>query len=50
MEVAEFGVTINNLQPGVHDTDRIKSLDAHIAKRQASLFQRPNKSDVTQSQ
>tara|TARA_B100000683_G_scaffold154448_1_gene149288 strand:+ start:511 stop:1293 length:783 start_codon:yes stop_codon:yes gene_type:complete len=31
-QVAEFGVTINNLQPGVHDTDRIKSLDAHIAK------------------
>ena len=24
-QVAEFGVTINNLQPGVHDTDRIKS-------------------------
>jgi 3-oxoacyl-[acyl-carrier protein] reductase len=32
-QVAEFGVTINNLQPGVHDTDRIKSLDLHTAKQ-----------------
>ena len=32
-QVAEFGVTINNLQPGVHDTDRIKALDLHIAEQ-----------------
>ena len=32
-QVAEFGVTINNLQPGVHDTDRIKSLDLHTAEQ-----------------
>jgi len=32
-QVAEFGVTINNLLPGVHDTDRIKSLDLHSAKQ-----------------
>ena len=32
-QVAEYGVTINNLQPGVHDTDRIKSLDLHTANQ-----------------
>ena len=32
-QVAEFGVTINNLQPGVHDTDRIKSLDLDTAEK-----------------
>ena len=32
-QVAEFGVTINNLQPGVHDTDRIKSLDFYTANQ-----------------
>ena len=32
-QVAEFGVTINNLQPGVHDTDRIKSLDLHTSEQ-----------------
>ena len=32
-QVAEFGVTINNLQPGVHDTERIKSLDLHTAEQ-----------------
>ena len=26
-------VTINNLQPGVHDTDRIKSLDLYTAEK-----------------
>ena len=32
-QVAEFGVTINNLLPGVHDTDRIKSLDSLTAEQ-----------------
>ena len=28
-QVAEKGVTINNLLPGVHETDRIRQMDAH---------------------
>jgi len=32
-QVAPFGVTINNLLPGSHDTDRIKSLDEAAMKR-----------------
>ncbi len=32
-QVAGKGVTINNLLPGVHDTDRAKGLDAAEAKR-----------------
>ncbi|WP_037281739.1 SDR family oxidoreductase [Rubellimicrobium mesophilum] len=31
--VARFGVTINNLLPGSHDTDRIRSLDEIAMKR-----------------
>lgn len=35
-QVAPFGVTINNLLPGAHDTDRISSLDQSIARAQNS--------------
>ena len=31
-QVAERGVTINNLQPGIHDTDRAIALDADVAE------------------
>ena len=31
-QVAPFGVTINNLLPGIHDTDRATALDAGAAK------------------
>lgn len=31
-QVAHSGVTINNLLPGIHDTDRATSLDAGVAK------------------
>ncbi|MEK9643764.1 MAG: SDR family oxidoreductase [Paracoccaceae bacterium] len=33
-QVAPFGVTINNLLPGVHDTDRIMSLDTQVSQSQ----------------
>ncbi|XWN32307.1 MAG: SDR family oxidoreductase [Devosia sp.] len=33
-QVAKHGVIMNNLLPGQHDTDRIKSLMANIAKRE----------------
>ncbi|MCP5088609.1 MAG: SDR family oxidoreductase [Rhodobacteraceae bacterium] len=33
-QVAENGVTINNLQPGIHATDRAVSLDGGVAKAQ----------------
>lgn len=33
-QVAEHGVTINNLLPGIHDTDRATSLDGAVAKAQ----------------
>ncbi len=33
-QVAEKGVTINNMQPGIHATDRAKSLDGGVAKAQ----------------
>ena len=32
--VARFGVTINNLLPGSHDTDRIRSLDEAAVRRE----------------
>ena len=31
-QVAPFGVTINNLLPGIHDTDRAKALDAGVMR------------------
>ncbi len=31
-QVAQYGVTINNLLPGIHDTDRATALDAGAAK------------------
>ena len=33
-QVADAGVTINNLLPGLHDTDRAKSLDEGVVKAQ----------------
>ncbi len=33
-QVAPFGVAVNNLLPGAHDTDRIAMLDANIARAQ----------------
>lgn len=33
-QVAEHGVTINNLLPGIHDTDRATSLDTGVSKAQ----------------
>ncbi len=33
-QVAPKGVTINNLLPGIHDTDRALSLDSGVAKAQ----------------
>ena len=33
-QVAPFGVTINNLLPGVHDTDRIMSIDMQVSQSQ----------------
>lgn len=33
-QVARFGVTINNLLPGSHDTDRIRSLDRAAVERE----------------
>ncbi|MFN3822943.1 MAG: SDR family NAD(P)-dependent oxidoreductase [Pseudorhodobacter sp.] len=33
-QVAEHGVTINNLLPGIHDTDRATSLDTAVASAQ----------------
>lgn len=34
-QVAGHGVTINNLQPGLHDTDRAAALDQGLAKAQS---------------
>jgi 3-oxoacyl-[acyl-carrier protein] reductase len=33
-QVAPFGVVVNNLLPGAHDTDRIRGLDANTARTQ----------------
>ena len=33
-QVAEMGVTINNLLPGVHDTDRMEALDSDVVLNQ----------------
>lgn len=33
-QVASFGVTINNLLPGIHDTDRATALDGSVVKAQ----------------
>jgi len=33
-QVAPFGVTVNNLLPGIHDTDRAVSLDTGVTKAQ----------------
>ncbi len=33
-QVAPFGVTINNLLPGIHDTDRALALDSGVVKAQ----------------
>ena len=33
-QVAQYGVTVNNMLPGIHATDRAKSLDAGVSKAQ----------------
>ncbi|HSF64216.1 MAG TPA: SDR family oxidoreductase [Paracoccaceae bacterium] len=33
-QVAQYGVTVNNLLPGIHDTDRAVSLDGGVARAQ----------------
>ncbi|MFO8128196.1 SDR family oxidoreductase [Yoonia sp.] len=33
-QVAQFGVTVNNMLPGIHATDRADSLDAGVSKAQ----------------
>lgn len=33
-QVAQYGVNINNLLPGIHDTDRALSLDSGVSKQQ----------------
>ncbi|MEW2916463.1 SDR family oxidoreductase [Ruegeria sp. ANG10] len=33
-QVAQYGVNINNLLPGIHDTDRALSLDGGVSKQQ----------------
>ncbi|MEM9429420.1 MAG: SDR family oxidoreductase [Pseudomonadota bacterium] len=33
-QVASFGVTINNLLPGIHDTDRAMSLDGAVSRNE----------------
>ena len=38
-QVAPFGVTINNLLPGVHATDRIEFLDSQISKARGISLQ-----------
>ena len=38
-QVAPFGVTINNLLPGVHATDRIEFLDSQISKARGITVQ-----------
>ena len=38
-QVAPFGVTINNLLPGVHDTDRIMSIDTQVSQSRDPLEQ-----------
>ena len=38
-QVAPFGVTINNLLPGIHDTDRAAALDGAVAKAQGITVQ-----------
>ena len=35
-QVARHGVTVNNLLPGIHDTERAQALDAAAARRQGS--------------
>ncbi|WP_375173492.1 SDR family oxidoreductase [Pseudooceanicola sp.] len=38
-QVAKHGVTINNLLPGSHDTDRIRSMTEATAKRESISFE-----------
>ena len=42
-QVAPYGVTINNLLPGVHDTDRITSLDAQVSQSQGIPLEKVTK-------
>lgn len=38
-QVAGSGVTINNLLPGLHDTDRMVSLDTHVSTTSGKSFE-----------
>ena len=42
-QVAEMGVTINNLLPGVHDTDRIEALDSDVVLNQDITIEQARK-------
>ncbi len=37
-QIAKSGVTMNNLLPGMHDTDRVKALDENAAETQGITF------------
>ncbi|HBZ42497.1 MAG TPA: short-chain dehydrogenase [Maritimibacter sp.] len=37
-QIARSGVTMNNLLPGMHDTDRVKGLDTRAAEQQGVSF------------
>ncbi|WP_316012975.1 SDR family oxidoreductase [Roseobacter sp. HKCCA0434] len=42
-QVAEYGVTINNLLPGIHATDRAKSLDGGVVKAEGITMEEAKK-------
>ena len=42
-QVAEMGVTINNLLPGVHDTDRMEALDSDVVLNQDITIEQARK-------
>ncbi|QIK40982.1 SDR family oxidoreductase [Pontivivens nitratireducens] len=42
-QVAEYGVTINNLLPGIHATDRAQSLDGGVVKAQGITMEEAQK-------
>jgi len=42
-QVAEFGVTINNLLPGIHATDRALALDGGVVKAQGITMEQAQK-------
>jgi 3-oxoacyl-[acyl-carrier protein] reductase len=42
-QVAEYGVTINNLLPGIHATDRAQALDGGVVKAQGITMEEAQK-------